>query len=730
MKTFRGHRTAIEVIATAVLGFVISLIALSPILSLLSNPWSGGDMLSTYVNSENWGLFGYQVGNHFGFPLGMDLSLFPGIDITQNSFAAVVNALTGNPYFGINLLLVLSFPLVSVLAYCSIRLTGLRGLLVIALAIAFTFIPFHFGRGLGHTYLGTMYAGVTAVILAQLIGMGKLHTFSRKKVIAVSILVLITAWSGVYYAAFGLILMCAAWLWQWTKQDSLKPTRQTFLSGIPIIATLVLVVVGFIPSLIALRADPPFATLGDRTPYESVIFAGILAMAILPAPISKLAILANYNVNVSDAFSAAPQFENSALGNYGTWVTFAALIVFALALFTRIRSHLGFLSMLLVVSILFFIPWGLNYLFAATLTPQIRAWNRMIPLILLLVILLVATILANMKFTQTTRPQIAVLAIATLILGVTAVESVWPWRSTYTDSAQEGEKVSQAAMNYTNAINTALPQNCAILQLPATVYPEQGPLGNFNDYDHFWQSITDSDKSWSYGAVKNTRAGAWMQQLPEVPGAEEIQTLARAGFCGIHLNTRAFVPPAQERIIADLTQRYGQPSATGGVEPIGEFPNWMFFTTDQNASVVNPETWSQNLTDYFLAPAVTTDPLTTAPRGSKDSLTWWWMVAPQSDFTISPINQAVPLSSITAGIRIPKCAAVDQAEITLTLTGGGQSESTTVLANSKNTIDVKLSLPQPTEQVSTLRIQSPLEGCSLPDFPYPQFAQVIDLHTR
>ncbi len=729
MKKIVRNRTAVEVSITAVISFLISLIALSPTLGYLVNAWADGDMLSTYVNVDNWGWLSFTSGNHYGYPLGMDLGLFPTLDITQNIFAKTVSGISGNPYLGINLLLVLSFPLVAVLAYFSIRLTGLRGPLAIALATAFTFIPFHFARGLGHTYLATIYGAVAAVILAQLIGTGRLNQLTPKKITVVVILVILTAWSGTYYAVFGLILMAAAWLWLFAHQSEKPFTKRfnktTLLAATPIIGTVVLIAIGTIPSLLAVRNDPAFATLGDRTPYESVIFAGILAMAILPAPMSKLAILADYNINVSDAFSAAPALENSGLGNYGSWVTFAALLVFAVALFTKIRSHLGFLLVLLVVSILFFIPWGLNYLFAATLTPQIRAWNRMLPVILLILILLAATVLARMSFNQITA-----ITIAIAILGVTAVESVWPWRATYANNAQEGQQVSQAAIDYTSAINTALPQNCAVLQLPATVYPEQGPLGNFNDYDHFWQSLTSKDKGWSYGAVKNTRAGAWMQQLPEVPGPEEVQTLAQAGFCGIHLDTRAFVPPAQERIVTDLTARYGPATATGGTEQISEFPNWMFFTTDLNATRVDPKTWSQALTDYFLTPAITTDPATTAPRGSKDALTWWWTISPQADFTIHPIDPAAPLSAITTGVRIPACAAVDQAPVTLTLTSGEQGESITITANSKTTTDVKLQLPEPTSTTATLTVETTFEGCANPDFPYQQFVQVIDLHTR
>ena len=137
------RRTAVEAAITAVLAFAISLIVLGPILGSLDSGWSGGDMLSTYVNSVNWGGFSYAVGTQFGFPLGMNLNYFPGIDITENTFAMIVNAVTGSTFLGINLLILVSFPLVAVLAYLTIRMTGLKGPLAIALAVAFAVIPFH-----------------------------------------------------------------------------------------------------------------------------------------------------------------------------------------------------------------------------------------------------------------------------------------------------------------------------------------------------------------------------------------------------------------------------------------------------------------------------------------------------------------------------------------------------------------------------------------------------------
>ena len=110
-----GRRIALEAAISAVVALALSLIVFGPLLGDLDVGWSGGDMLSTYVNTATWGGFSYPVTTQFGAPLGMNLNYFPGIDITENTFAMIVNAVTGSTFLGLNLLLVLSFPLVAAL---------------------------------------------------------------------------------------------------------------------------------------------------------------------------------------------------------------------------------------------------------------------------------------------------------------------------------------------------------------------------------------------------------------------------------------------------------------------------------------------------------------------------------------------------------------------------------------------------------------------------------------
>ncbi|MFZ4487524.1 MAG: hypothetical protein ACOYO9_13140, partial [Candidatus Nanopelagicales bacterium] len=580
-------RTAIEAAISAAISAAVSLVVFGPILSRLFRGWSGGDMLSTYVNAENWAGFSYRETTQFGFPLGMNLNYFPGIDITENTFAQVVTNITGQPFIGINLLIILSFPLAAALAYLVIRMTGLSGPLAIALAVAFSVIPYHWGRALGHTYLSTLYSAIIGIALVLLIGSGKFEQLMgaarpRRRAAAiavVSVMVLTVAWTGIYYAVFTLILGAAAIIWRVSQRAR---ARALLIDAVPFAGVGFLSAVGFIPALLTLRADPPLTSLGERTAYESVVYAGNLVMALTPIPQSSIPGFDGYNNTVLAALADAPYGETSAITNYGTWITAAAVVTIIVGLILRSRRRvaagtsqapaaegdvngsrpitLGFVTYLIGVTLLFFIPWGLNFMFADLVTAQIRGWNRLLPFLLLLFLVGAATVLVRADFARRTA---IVLPVAIAIVGLTALDSVLPFRGAYRTSATEAGEINDAARDYATNVNTAIPGDCGVLQLPYMAYPEFGVQRGINDYDHFWTSLTNPGKRWSYGAVKNTDASVWAAQLPQVPTDEQVQMLREAGFCAIHLDTRGYYVEAVPSIQENLAGRFGPPVATG-----------------------------------------------------------------------------------------------------------------------------------------------------------------------
>ena len=727
---YLSKRTALEATLAAVTSFVLSLIVFTPILGRLADGWSGGDLLSTYINAEMWSGFSYRVTDQMGFPLGMDLNYFPGIDITENLFAQAVTAITGQPFVGINLLIVISFPVVAALAYLAIRMTNLDGPIAIALAVAFSVIPYHWGRALGHTYLSTLYSAVTGMLIVLLIGSGlfpgpfRSGTAKRRIVTGLLVLglVIVTAWTGVYYAAFTLLLGLAAVGWRFARGDRAK---DLLIATTPLVGILVFAVIGFLPGLLARSGDAPLAVLSERMPYESVLFAGILAAALLPAPISMLPGFDFYNRNIVEAVNAAPLYENNRPTNFGTWVTTAALVLFVVAIIWRARTNTerhqqgitpGFIATQIAVVVLLFVPWGVNYLIAGLVTAQIRGWNRLLPFLLLLFLLGAAVILRDSRITRRNGVS-AFIAVAVLI--VTAVESVLPFRASFANSVDEHAKITQAARDYATIVNEKLPDDCGILQLPYFAYPEHGLVeGTMTDYDHFWVSLLNQDKRWSYGAVKNTTASVWAAQLPQTPTNEQLQHLQAAGFCAIHVDLDGYDEAEGELVLWDLTKRIGEPSVTN------ETGNWAMFRLPDPAPIADPALATPEVVTFLHPPFIQAPVESAGMRESKLNDTWWWLTHPETTFTFTPTDDRVPLAGVTGAVEAPSC---EKADITVMLTAGEDVQTFTTKAKPGTAVPFELGLTTPVTGQATLAVSSTSEGCFDPGTPQRRYAIVRDL---
>lgn len=716
------------------LSILLSLLVLGPLLNKVTVGWSGGDLLSTYINAEMWQGLRYRVSDQFGFPLGMNLNYFPSIDITENTFAQLITNISGQPFVGINLLIIFSFPATAFASYFLVRMTGIGSVMSITGALIITFLPFHFGRALGHTYLSTMYSLITGLIIVLLIGSGRLNTLfinvrkkdamksSVAKIGILVILVVVTAWSGVYYAAFTLILGVAAIIWRFGQGDR---WRQLMLQATPLVGILLVAIIGFLPSVLSVIQDPPLAKLSERLPYESVIFAGLLIAALLPLPFSRIPGMDAYNRSVDEAIRAGGLSEATAMSNFGTWITSAAVLTFAVGTLLLYRKRTpnehskksgfltaGLIAYLLTVATLFFIPWGLNYLLASTVTAQIRAWNRLTPVLLILVILGAAIVIRQTRFVS--RPIIAMIA-AVAIVGLTVIDSILPFRAAYAGGIKSGYDMTIAAEDYARDVNSAKPEHCGVLQLPLTSFPEFGSVNEFTDYDHFWVSLLNPGKKWSYGAPRNTSAGIWSAQLPEVPSRDQLGILASGGFCGVHIDRRAFGKKKADQLVAYLTNELGAPVSQG------LDGSWLFYSM----ASVSPETSPQTTSDFFAQSLLTRDSITTQPRETNGDTYWWWMKEPVSSFSV--IRQLADAGEATTVRGTLNASVCGPREVVITMTGETASANQTLIVDPDSSSDFTIDIPDTGN--ATVTFATDPTPCTGPDFVWQRFLQVSDLRT-
>ena len=573
-ETIKGTRTSglsrtrwFDATVAAAVALVLSLPVLGYPLLHLSVPWGAGDLLAHYVSADAWAPLGFPASTHYGYPAGMDLAYMPTIDWTQNAFAWVVQSITGSPFTGLNLLLVLSFPITAALAVIAFRLVGLHGPIAIALAVSYTFIPYHFDRGLSHLYPATMYAGVTGVLLALLIGTDRIPR-SRKPItplVGIAFLMFVSAWSGMYYAAFAIIFTTTAVIWRWIRRDSAG--RIVRLAAIPL-GIAILTIIAFLPGALRFLTDPPLLNLVTRSAADSVTFAGNLAQLLTPYPGLDLPISSQLASTIEESQAALASPSESAVAGFGTLVTtlgFAVFIIGWVVLTRRTqRTPLPLIGLLFSVGVLFFVPWGAGYLFASLISPQVRAWGRLTPLLLLIILIGTAAVLVRTRASLRPWRSSLAWAITAAILVATLIAQVLPFRTVYSTAVDQGRFVQGEVVEYAKAVNAVIPQRCGILQLPYMAFPENGIREpGLNDYEHAWHALVNRGKYFSYGAVKGTQESVLTASLTDPPSRSQLDRLKEAGFCAIHLDKRGYTDVAWQRVTTTLTTDLGEHVAAG-----------------------------------------------------------------------------------------------------------------------------------------------------------------------
>jgi hypothetical protein len=173
-------------------------------------------------------------------------------------------------------------------------------------------------------------------------------------------------------------------------------------------------------------------------------------------------------------------------------------------------------------------------------------------------------------------------------------------------------------------------------------------------------------------------------------------------------------------VTAYLTQRLGPAVATG------HEGDWQFFRIPSADAPRDPSTWDPELARFFHAPQIAADKITVAPRGSRLDLAWWWTVQPSAAFTLTGLQPDQPVTHVAGDLRSSPCGERD---VTLTLSTPEETKTQVVRALPKTSTSFDLALSEPAPK-ATLTASASGDPCPVDNFPFPQYAQVIDLSTQ
>ena len=532
-----GINLIVIAIAFHVLGFKIQ---------DLSKPWiASGDHIWVYTVVQNLQQsHSISTFNNLGWPFVGDMSNWGTISVFEYLYF-ILGSLFFNKFIVVNFYVVLGFILTTSTSFLMFHKLKFSLLSNSSLTLLLSLLPWHFQRALWHvTYAN--YAAVPLFIIFLIILVQEDKT--KNKVIKLSLILVLIATFVPYYWAFVEILLIPIFFILWiNKKYEIKTGLLSlwYLFIIPLVQ-LVQIIVLKKQSLYEVMSSPVERVYGFVEMYSGSFIA-----LLMPNPYSLIPFLAEIRQNFD-------QVSNLSKTESGPWNSLIGVfvILFCLGLFISLatssfkpaiwkgdsekdKSQTLLIQTLLLsffVSLLFYWNTGLGSVFSFFITDWIRSWGRFYIFLIYFAFVIAALVIKNSniwKNSSITTKQILISLVLVIALFDQGLR-------TLPNGLSNAVELQSEIQDFSNQMNKSLDTNCPVLQLPIMKFPESGSIGAISDYDHFWLYLTDSQRKYSYGAVKGTQQANWQDRI-ETKTVKKITAQAAAvGYCAVVVDFRGY----------------------------------------------------------------------------------------------------------------------------------------------------------------------------------------------
>jgi phosphoglycerol transferase len=521
-------------------------------------------MLIRSVIRHGW----FEAGSSLGAPFGQQLADFPqGADNLNFAIIRVLALFSSNPALIDNLFYLLTFPLAAVSAFLVMRKLDVAAAPAAVAAVLFALLPYHFYRNESQLTLSAYYSVPLSayLFLSTFLGEARFRRRSSPAGGALAwlswrtartvLLCVVIASSGLYYAAFALVLLSAGALVALVARSG----RAAVTSALGCVLLIGVVLVANLSPSLVYRAEHGANQSIARSLTDTELLGLKPAQLLLPVQGHRLPPLSSLNGEYAKAGSSSYCEQcYETLGSVGDvgflWLLAGALtaLLGAGALLAGSRLYrpaaIGVLLSLLIASV-----GGFSSLLAYFLTPDVRGWNRMSLFIAFFSLLAAASLIqVGLRWLERRRsgtywPALALVAL--LVVGVLD-ETSPDFVPKYQASAAEYRSDSA----FFGRVQARLGANGSVFELPYVPFPEgygapASAVGflspNYGTtYEETRGYITSTSLRWSYGVAKG-RPQDWESELAAKPLALAIAAASLSGFEGLVIEPSGYqVPPA------------------------------------------------------------------------------------------------------------------------------------------------------------------------------------------
>ena len=466
-----------------------------------------------------------------GMPFGADWRDFPMNITLDSALMWVLSHLTSNPALILNLDWIIGIAVTAALAcYAMVRLDFSLTVAAASGAI-FALLPYEYFRATHH--LHCLYYAVPLVALAAIeVVRGKWATFGDVPAYAWigCVVAGLTYAYTAFFAAF--VLVAAGLLGLLSRRNHRAPVFAAALVA-TVGATAML---DLSPSLLFWERNGSNAGMAFKSPAETELYGLKIRYLVTPVPDHPIPLFRAAEARLRETKYPSFPNENEAgrLGTFGS-IGFLYLVVFALGAVVspwfrgaQMADLLGPCTGLTLICVLFATVGGFSDFFSAFVSPDIRCDTRIFPFIGFFSVIAAATLLRPLDQWLPPALRIAVLTAITVLAGY---DQAVPSRA-----YDHSEAVYRRDDDFVRQIETVLPANSAVFQLPYTDFPNEIPRGKafINDslrpYLHSWKY------RWSWPAVIGTTPGEWNRLAAALPVPDMLRSISQRGFSGLWLD--------------------------------------------------------------------------------------------------------------------------------------------------------------------------------------------------
>lgn len=510
-----------------------------------------GDAVVHYNFAKNLEETGnWSVNPRFGQPLGQTLYDFP---LSEGLMLLMIRILL---FFGFNWLssvnafYVLTFPLTTLIAFYVFRKFKVTNILAASFALIYTFIPYHFYRGVDHLFL----SGYFALPLSVLAGV-KLARKESFTILELALYPLLLGSIGAYYTFFSVFILFSGFLVSFFK---CKLSRKFLLqAGVLLLGAVLVFLLNLVPSLAYFSKYGRNFNAMMRNPKDTETYGLKLSQLILPVEDHNFSLFnkirKQYRVYTLSGLLNENVFSSLGLVSSVGFLFLLGWFLFrpTLNLGKFSNEDLAILSIFTFLLILYCVVGGFGHLFSVFVFSSFRALNR-VSIIFAFISLVALGLLLNDLFGK--RPKL-LSAVSLFLLAFALYDQIC--LGTMRNFLSDRQRFL-SYVRFARQIEQTLSHEGRVYTIPYGQYPEG------SDKSIMRIPLLTENIQWSTGSAKLRSSNYWQYKISLLSPEDFLIAITQEGFNGLVILNKKDLHSA----IVNISDLLGQEPL---VTPDGDF---------------------------------------------------------------------------------------------------------------------------------------------------------------